>query len=101
MERCPACNAPLKGQWICRRCRADLTPLLNVAEDVKRHVSAAREAFRNRDGHAMLHHAKHAFSKRRTPATGRLLAVAAVLAGEFDLAQILWRLCRDESFGEQ
>jgi hypothetical protein len=48
---------------------------------------------------AMLLHAKRAYSKRRSRAARRLLASAAALNRDFELALRIWRLDRQDPTG--
>ena len=91
MKRCPLCKADLKGADLCRRCGADLSSACKAAEAARRHYRAAREAFLQGDSKTMLAHAEQAISKRRVPETRRLLACAAMLCGDHNLALNIWR----------
>ena len=91
MKRCPVCKAGLRGAAVCRRCGVDLSPVYRAAEDARAHYRAAREAFLRNAPQTMLAHAEAAFSKRQSPATGRLLACAAMLSGRYSLALRIWR----------
>lgn len=44
MERCPVCRARFKGDPLCRRCRAELGPLLAIENDAEHY---ARQAVRD------------------------------------------------------
>ncbi len=91
MERCPACKARLREKTVCRRCGADVSTALSIKTGAGEHFNAAIEAFVENHADAMLYHAKRAFSKRRTPETSKLLACAAILAGDIELAFRAWR----------
>jgi hypothetical protein len=54
------------------------------------HRQKAREAFGSRDMQKMMHHARLSFSKRHSIENRCLLARAAVLANDFELALNLW-----------
>ncbi len=91
MERCPACNAKLSGKAACRRCKANLGLLMYIAQQARDHHRAALSAFMRRDAEAMLFHAKRSCMLRRTPEATGLLACAAVMANDFELAVSLWK----------
>ena len=90
MQHCPTCNALLKGAPVCRRCKTDLTRVLQTENDADTHYQMALQA--RADGHLekMLHHARRCFSLRRTIAHGRLLACAAFINGGYRLALNIW-----------
>ena len=62
MECCPTCNAGYKGTPICRRCKTDLKPLLDIEEKSRIHYKAAAKAFSCNDFNGMFFHAKRNFS---------------------------------------
>ncbi|GFO70979.1 hypothetical protein BJAS_P0156 [Bathymodiolus japonicus methanotrophic gill symbiont] len=45
MQRCPSCNARLKGRVICARCKADLTVLINAERSAQQWLTKAVEAY--------------------------------------------------------
>lgn len=91
MERCPACNADLRGRTVCRRCKTDLGLPIRVAEQAVRHLEEARRAFLAGEFTRMEFHAGRACSLRSTPASRRLLAAAALLNRRFAAATRIWR----------
>ena len=94
MENCPTCNALLKGAGVCRRCKTDLSLAINAASQADAHYRQALLAHAEERFDEMLHHAKRAFSLRRTVAGGRLLAGAALLGGDYRLALKVWGYLR-------
>lgn len=90
MQNCPTCNAKLKGAPICRRCKTDLTKALQAADQADQHFKSAVRAYTENRPEAMLHHARRSFSLRRSPKSGRLLACAALLRGDYQLAMNTW-----------
>lgn len=98
MDKCPVCKASLKDGNVCPRCRADLSPLVATAAAARNHFLAAREAYGRKNADDMLFHAKLAFSKRQTMETRRMIACAALLAGNADLALRAWRWANGNIF---
>lgn len=87
MEKCPACRALVSpGQSVCRRCRTDLSVLLNIETQARMHGKKAWEAFEKQAFEEMFYHAKRSAALINTPESGRLLAGAAVLAGKYETA---------------
>lgn len=87
MEKCPACRALVSpGQTVCRRCRTDLSVLLNVETQAQMHRNMALEAFEKQAFEEMFYHAKRSAGLINTPEAIRLLAGAAVLAGKYETA---------------
>lgn len=91
MQNCPTCNAALKGAPICRRCKTDLTKALEAARMAEHHFQAAGQTYSEGCLVTALEHAKRSFSLRRTIPSGRLLACAALLLGDYSLAINTWR----------
>jgi hypothetical protein len=91
MDKCPVCKAGLKDSNVCPRCHAGLSILMAVAAAARNHWFAAREAYGRKNVDDMLFHARQAFSKRQTTETSRMLACAALLAGDPNLALREWR----------
>jgi hypothetical protein len=90
MRICPTCKAKLKGAAICRRCKTDLSKALDVAASAKHHLRLARQAYADGQLEAMQYHARRSFSRLRTPQSIRMLACAALLQGDYDLALKSW-----------
>lgn len=99
MQHCPTCNAPLKGAWVCRRCKTDLTRALEAADEADAHYRSALQAHAEGRFADMLRHARRSFSLRRTLAGGRMLACAALLNGDYRLALKTWGYITVNSFG--
>ena len=49
MNRCPACNADVRGKPVCHRCKSDLTLLLAVEHKAALYLEKALAALENRD----------------------------------------------------
>lgn len=94
MENCPACNAAVSDQTVCRRCKADLGKLLRMEEESKIQGEKARKAYEENRYHDMFFHARRSRSMVATPESTRLLATASMLIGKHDLAYTLWRQCQ-------
>lgn len=91
MERCPTCKAPYKGRQYCHRCGTDIGRLLEIRDRGGRHHEQALAAFTNGDFQHMYYHARRACALYRTPASEKLLACAALLAGQSKAALAAWR----------
>ncbi|BBO89615.1 hypothetical protein DSCOOX_27950 [Desulfosarcina ovata subsp. ovata] len=92
MQYCPTCKALLKGNRICKRCRTDVSKALEAAEQAQAHLKLAAEAYTANRFETMLHHARRAFSLHRTRSSRRLLACAALLQGNYELALLAWKV---------
>jgi hypothetical protein len=97
MNNCPTCNAPLKGAPVCRRCKTDLTRVLEAADGAEAYYRSALQAHADGRFEEMLRHARRCFSLRRTIAGGRLLACAALLKGDYRLALKTWACLGDRT----
>ena len=87
MEKCPACRALVSlGQNVCRRCRTDLSVLLNMETQAQMHRNMALVAFERQAFEEMFYHAKRSAGLINTPEAIRLLAGAAVLCGKYETA---------------
>ena len=87
MEKCPACSALVSpGQTVCRRCKTDLSVLLNMETQAQMHSDRALAAFERQAFEEMFYHAKRSAGLINTPESVRLLAGAAVLAGKYETA---------------
>ncbi len=87
MEKCPACMTLVSpGQPICRRCKTDLSVLLNMETQAQMHRKMALDAFEKQAFEEMFDHAKRSAALINSPDAGRLLAGAAVLAGKYETA---------------
>lgn len=79
--RCPVCKAE-NATTPCRRCKADLSPIFALETQRTTEFTAARRALvAGRHGEALAH-ARQADHLRRDDESQRLLAVAALLAGD-------------------
>lgn len=87
MENCPACNALVsQGQTVCRRCKTDLSVLLNMETQARMHRDMALAAFEKQAFEEMFYHAKRSAALINTPESVRLLAGAAVMTGKYQTA---------------
>ena len=87
MEKCPACRALVSpGQTVCRRCRTDLSVLLNMETQAQVYREMALAAFEKQAFEEMFYHAKRSAALIHTPNASRLMAGAAVLAGKYETA---------------
>lgn len=87
MEKCPACRALVSpGQTVCRRCRTDLSVLLNMETQAQMHRNMALAAFERQAFEEMFYHAKRSAALINTPEAIRLLAGAAILSGKYETA---------------
>ncbi|NWH06386.1 hypothetical protein [Desulfobacter latus] len=87
MEKCPACRALVSpGQTVCRRCKTDLSVLLNMETQAQMHRDRALAAFERQAFEEMFYHAKRSAGLINTPDAIRLMAGAAVLAGRYETA---------------
>jgi hypothetical protein len=94
MNTCPTCKAKLKNTPICRRCKTDLNKALEAADRAKLHLRLANQAYIDGRLKAMQYHAGRSFSLLRTAQGGRMLACAAFLKGDYDLALKSWHRMR-------
>ncbi len=94
MKRCPTCRARLHGGAVCHRCKTDLSTLLAVEESWRRHLEAGWRAVRDDDVETLRFHARRAFSLICTGASCRLMACAALMDHDYDLALKVWRTGR-------
>jgi hypothetical protein len=90
--RCPVCKAENTQGPVCRRCKADLSMLFALEEKRSRALTAARAALAERRWEEARTAAKMADHLRRDDETKELLAVTALVCGDFYEA---WRLHRE------
>lgn len=93
MERCPTCKARCKEKRVCRRCKTDLGPLLDMERDARKHYAEAAEAYKTNDYDRMLEHAGRARALLTTAETTRMLAAACLLTGDYSTSLSLWKNC--------
>ncbi len=90
MEKCPACKAMVSPeQSVCRRCRTDLSVLLHMEAQARKHKKMALDSFEKQEFEKMFSHAKRSAALITTPESVRLLTNAAILAKKYETAQIL------------
>lgn len=86
MEKCPVCRAVVGDQTRCRRCRTDLSVLLQMEDQAAELRQKAMDAFQRQAFSEMFDHAKRSASLISTPESRRLLAGAAVLVKRYETA---------------
>jgi hypothetical protein len=86
--RCPVCKAENSAPPTCRRCKADLTLLFALEGGRAAALAGARAALAGGRWAEALAQARRADALRRDEASGRLVAVAALLSGDHNLG---WR----------
>ncbi len=94
MERCPTCNARYKGRPECHRCGTPLSGLTDIENQAADHREKAVEAFNQGDFQEMYFHARRAAALFRTPHREKLLACAALAAGDPQAALSAWKRLR-------
>ncbi len=88
-ETCHVCNARLKSSLKCRRCKANLAPLSEIKSKAKHHTNRALSAFNLKQFQVMFYHAKKAHTLFCTNDSVKLMACAALLTNQFQLATCL------------
>jgi hypothetical protein len=91
LDNCPVCNAKLRTQSICRRCKADLGPLMNMKSRAAHHMDQAIFAYEKSRFQDMFFHARRSHTLNATPGSTKILACASLLVHKFDLAVFLWK----------
>jgi hypothetical protein len=89
MERCPVCNARYSGKRQCHRCKADIGMLADIEASADAYRKQAATAYQAADYPLMLDHARRSCSLRKTQEAVWLMACAAFLTRQFDLAMRL------------
>ena len=89
MVRCPTCQASQEWSQVCRRCKSDLRLLRAFAEGYERSRRACLEAASSGDPRAASHHARLCHTLRPDASSRRLLALAALLRGDWPTAAAL------------
>ena len=89
--RCPVCKATAVRTPQCRRCKADLTLLFTLEEQRHLALAAAQQALLAGNGALANTEAARAEALRHGPDSTRLLALAALLQGDFARAFDLYR----------
>lgn len=87
--RCPNCRAVQDWSDACRRCKSDLRLLRAFAEDYERNRDDCLVAIRSGDARAASHHAQRCHSLEPGADSRRLLALAALLRGDWPTAAAL------------
>jgi hypothetical protein len=87
MIRCPVCRADNDAGSACRRCKADLTPLVELEQRRGCALAQAAQAVARGDVAAVLRHAKQAQLLRAGADAARWLAIGHLLHGDFAQAR--------------
>src|SRR5580765_8115396 len=100
--RCPVCRAQNSDDGAtCRRCKADLSLLVEM-DKAREHVLAqAASAAAIGDGVRTLRFAKSAHNMRRDALSWRWLAIGNLLMGDFALANLCHRQCQNAEAADQ
>ncbi len=88
--RCPVCRAE-NDDVTCRRCKADLSLMVEVEESRRQALARAAHAAAIGRGMATLQHAEAAHRIRRDAESWRWLAVGALLVHDFALARACYQ----------
>jgi len=81
--RCPVCRAADNRTSQCRRCKADLSLLVELERQHARHLTRAARALTHGEAADCLHHAGQARALRADAASARLLALGYLKARDF------------------
>ena len=92
--RCPVCRADTTAGPICRRCKADLSLLIDVEACRARHVSLAQYALTSERFDDALEDLTQAEELRVGSDVKRMKACASLLAGDFSAALNEYSLTR-------
>jgi hypothetical protein len=84
--RCPTCRAVQDWSDTCRRCKSDLSLLRDCAEAYRRARRACLDSLRRGEPRAALRAARECESLRPDVESRRLLALAALLGGDWPTA---------------
>jgi hypothetical protein len=90
--RCPVCKAENAQGPACRRCKADLSMLFALEQKRERAIAEARAALASGCWNEAAAQARMAGHLRQDGETKELLAVTALLCGDYHEA---WRLQRE------
>ena len=91
MMHCPTCRAAQEWSDTCRRCKSDLRLLRAFAEGYERSRRAFLEAVRSGNPQAAARHARLCHALKPDADSRRLLALAALLQGDWPSAVRLAR----------
>lgn len=94
IETCPVCNARLKSQETCRRCKADLACLADVITEAENHMNQAVDAFNKGQFMEMFSHARKSHTLFCTRNSAKLMGCASLLSGEYNIASLMWKSCK-------
>ncbi len=90
--RCPICRADNDSGPLCRRCKADLAPLVELAQRRALLVEQAAQAAALGDAPGVLRHARQAQLLGAGPDISRWLAVGHLLQGDFATARAHYQM---------
>ena len=86
MVRCPNCRAAQDWSDACRRCKSDLRLLRSFADAYDRSRGTCLAAIRSGDPGSASHHARRCHALAPGPDSRGLLALAALLRGDWPTA---------------
>ena len=95
--RCPVCRADNADDATCRRCKADLSPLVTLEQARRQALTQAANAAALADGARTLQHAEAAHRLRADAESWRWLAVGGLLVRDFALALACYRQAQSEA----
>jgi hypothetical protein len=95
--RCPACRAENGDAPVCRRCKADLAPLVALERRRAAALDRAARAAARRSAGDVLHHAREALLLRPGPDALRWLAVGHLLRRDFARAAACYYAGKEET----
>ncbi len=91
MEKCPVCSTRLNNNTVCRRCKFDISTLIEIKEKSVFHYEKGVKACKEKAFDRMLYHAKRSSSLHKTPQNLKLFACAALITKEYKLAKNIWK----------
>lgn len=91
--RCPVCRAENGEEKTCRRCKADLSLLIELEASRRAALAKAGRAVAEGDGEQALYHAETAHRLRADRDSWRLLAMAHLINREYASAQAARERC--------
>jgi hypothetical protein len=89
--RCPVCRAENNATDRCRRCKADLGLLIKIERDRSSLLAAAELHAGRGDAFACMAAARHAHRLRADSDSWRLIALGALLKGDFAIAWLAYQ----------
>jgi hypothetical protein len=92
MVRCPVCRADNDAGPACRRCKADLAPLVELEERRRLALEQTAQAAVSGDAAGVLRHARQGQLLRAGADIERWLAIGHILQGDFAQARAHYRV---------